>query len=71
MSLREVRDNYYHVDSKTHDHKPIASKQMQSDVEDWLAKSSKNKIEVIPMGVSSYMSDLEKARHQRKYGRQK
>ena len=66
MSLRDVRNNYYHI-PKTHDHKTINSDKLQSDVEAF--KAAGGKIEVVPLGVSKFMSDLDKARHQRKYGR--
>jgi len=69
MSLREVRENYFHIEPKSLIHRSIASEQIQLDVEAWLSKSSKNKIEVIEMGVSRYLTDLQKTRLRKGYGR--
>jgi hypothetical protein len=70
MSLLKSREGYYHIPPKALDHKSITSEQLQSDVDKWLAKSPKNEIEPIPIGQSSYLSDLQKSR-KRRYGNQK
>lgn len=63
MAIHEIRKNYYHITkSQLQHHKQIDSVELQSAVEEWLSKDSKNKIEVIPMGVSRYLIDLQKTR---------
>ncbi len=67
MSITEYNKHYYHIPPKALDHKSISSEQLQSDVDEWLAKSSKNKIEPVPIGVSKFKSDIEKSKNRRKY----
>ena len=68
MSIHEYRARYYHITrSQLQHHKQIDSLELQTAVDAFEAKGGK--IERIPMGMSSYMSDLEKASHQKRFGR--
>lgn len=68
MTIHEIRKNYYHITkSQLQHHKHIDSLELQTAVDAFKAKGGK--IERIPMGMSSYMTDLEKANHQKRYGR--
>lgn len=66
MNLRETRANYYHIPPKVLDHKSNSRSKLQSDVE--VFKAAGGKIDVIPMGYSSYLSNLN-AVNKARYGR--
>jgi len=70
MNIHESRNSYYHITkSQLQHHKQIDSLELQTAVETWLSKDSKNKIEVIPMGMSHYLTDLQKSRLKKKFGK--
>jgi len=55
MNIHESRNQYFHINgSKPGCAKRIESQQLQTAVELWLAKDSKNKIKVVQIGVSGY-----------------
>ena len=61
MSIHDIRKNYYHITkSQLQHHKQIDSLELQTAVEAFKAKGGK--IEVIPMGMSHYLTDLQKTR---------
>ena len=68
MNIIEYRKNYFHIDGiKT---EARARAQGQETVEQWIAKG--NTPEIVPMGQSSYLSEIEKAnvqKNSKKYGR--
>ncbi len=60
------RSRFYSIDGASLGcAKRLESQQLQLAVEAFKAKGGK--IDVIPMGMSSYMNDLEKANHQKKF----
>lgn len=69
MSITEYNKDYYHIPRQKASHKKISSEKLRSDVETWLAKDPENEIEVIEIGMSKFMSDIEKAKHRKKYER--
>ena len=66
MNLREARANYYHIPAKALDHKHNSRTKLQSDVEAF--KAAGGKINVIPMGKSTYLDNLDDANKTR-FGR--
>lgn len=71
MNIQENRKRHFNIDGpKIYCHKRIESEKLQADVERWIAKG--NRLEIVPMGMSSYLNDLEKAniqKNSKKYGR--
>lgn len=68
MNYIEHRANYFHLDGpKLRCHKQIESEQLQTAVEAYQAKGGK--IERIPMGMSRYLTDLQKSRLRKKHRR--
>ena len=66
MNYIQHRTNYFHLDGpKIHCAKRIESQQLQTAVEAFQAKGGK--IERIPMGMSSYLTDLQKGRLKKKF----
>lgn len=67
MSIHESRDKYYHIAGPNSGcAKRIESEQLQTAVEAF--KAAGGKIEIVPVGESTYLNDLQKANKQ-KYGK--
>lgn len=67
MNYIEHRTNYFHLDGPNlRCHKQIESQQLQSTVDVFKAKGGK--IDVIPMGYSTYLNNLDDKNKQR-FGR--
>lgn len=68
MSIHESRNHYYHITkSQLQHHKQIDSLELKAAVDDFKAKGGK--IERIPMGMSRYLTDLQKSRLRKKHRR--
>jgi len=68
MNIQENRKRHFNIDGpKIYSHKRIESEQLQTAVDVFKAKGGK--IEIIEMGMSHYLTDLQKSRLKKKHRR--
>lgn len=61
MNITEYRKNYYHLDGIKTEARERA--EGQETVEEFIAKGGK--VEIVPIGLSSYLNDMQKANVQK------
>lgn len=68
MDIQAERLRYFNIDgSNINSAKQIESEQLQTAVEAFKAEGGK--IEIIPMGMSKYLTELQKSRLKKKFGK--